>query len=336
MSDMQLHGQLSIEPHKLARLMPMYLAVDGQVNITAIGATLAKIFAPNPLLGAWFFDVFEVRRPANIRTAADLMRCAGEKLQLLSCQENGLVLRGTVVPLVGQGLLFNLSFGIGIVEAVRAYKLSAADFAPTDLTVEMLYLVEAKTAVLDELRNLNLRLDCAKRTAESEAQTDPLTGLRNRRALDQILRGFEKQGIEFSLMHLDLDYFKHVNDTLGHAAGDHILQIFAKVLTQKTRTQDIVARVGGDEFIVVLPKLTDLIVLKKIADRIIAEISKPIDYQGKVCRVSSSAGMTCTKYYDKVNLVDMFNDADEALYTSKREGRARASFALAAQRARDA
>jgi GGDEF domain-containing protein len=130
-------------------------------------------------------------------------------------------------------------------EAVRRYGLTVADFAATDLTIEMLYLVEAKSAVMEELRHLNLRLHGAKAAAEEQALSDTLTGLCNRRALDLGLGALVQQGQTFGLMHLDLDYFKQVNDTHGHAAGDAVLRQVALVLREETRASDLVARVGG-------------------------------------------------------------------------------------------
>lgn len=150
-----------------------------------------------------------------------------------------------MVPTLDGGAFLNLSFGIGVAEAVRRHALTVEDFAATDLTVEMLYLVEAKTAVMDELRNLNRRLQGAKVAAEEQALTDQLTGLRNRRALDLQMKALIRLGASFGLMHIDLDFFKQVNDTLGHAAGDHVLREVARVLTQETRATDMAARVGG-------------------------------------------------------------------------------------------
>ncbi|MFM2367619.1 MAG: hypothetical protein RIR95_2227 [Pseudomonadota bacterium] len=328
MSNFQPKPFFSFEPASLARLMPMYIAVDGQGLITAVGTTMAKIFQSDTLIGKEFLHVFDVRRPAGIVTSESLLRQVSERLKLTARSQPGLSFRGLGMPIVGQGALINLSFGIGVIDAVREHHLTEADFAQTDLAVELLYLVEAKTAVLDALRNLNLRLDGAKKVAESQALTDPLTGLRNRRALDQILQKFEQRKADFSLMHLDLDYFKQVNDTFGHAAGDHILKTFANVLTRVTRSSDFVARVGGDEFVVVLPQKREMALLEKIAERIISEISMPIEYDGNLCRVSSSIGITCTQFYQVPNLSDMMVDVDDALYASKKAGRARASFAV--------
>lgn len=132
-----------------------------------------------------------------------------------------------------------------MVQAVRAHGLTGSDFAPTDLAVEMLYLVEAQSAAFRESRGLNDRLHGQKIAAEEQAYTDTLTGLKNRRAMDLSLAKCLSSGARFALLNLDLDYFKNVNDTLGHAAGDHVLQVVAKILLEETRQNDSIAVWAG-------------------------------------------------------------------------------------------
>jgi diguanylate cyclase (GGDEF)-like protein len=204
--------------------------------------------------------------------------------------------------------------------------LTDADFAATDLAMELLYLVEAKTAVTEELRQLNLRLQGARDAAEEQALTDTLTGLRNRRALDFAMSHLIDQHIPFGLMHIDLDYFKAVNDTLGHAAGDHVLREVAKTLMAETRSGDTVARVGGDEFVVLFKTLTEPDMLHGIAERVVMRLSEPMLFEGKICRISASIGITISTNYT-IPLADrMLSDADEALYASKNAGRGQAQM----------
>ena len=315
----------TLDQAALARLMPMHVSLDAAGQILGMGPTLAKLLGDAPI-GHAFSAVFIVRRPAGLNTATDLRARAGERLHLALRDLAGTTLRGLAVPVEGGGLLINLSFGIGVIEAVRQHRLAGADFAPTDLAVEMLYLVEVKTAVMQELRRLNLRLQGAKVAAEEQALTDTLTGLRNRRALDTTLPAVIRQGVGFGLMHIDLDYFKQVNDTLGHAAGDLVLREVAKVLTLETRASDTVARVGGDEFVVILPGLSDVNRLAQIARRIIDRLTQPIDFEGKACLISASIGLTTSTRYDPPDADRMLSDADAALYASKRAGRAQAQF----------
>jgi diguanylate cyclase (GGDEF)-like protein len=318
---------ISLDLAAIDQLMPMHLCLAPDGSIVSVGSTLAKLFPAMPLMANSLFDLFEVRRPGGISDMAALVAHAGERLYLGLRDSPLPAMRGIALPRAkGQGLLLNLSFGIGVIDAVRHHALTDADFAPTDLTVELMYLVEAKSAVMDELRNLNLRLQGAKVAAEEQAMTDTLTGLRNRRALDQDLASLARQPAPFCLMHIDLDYFKAVNDTLGHAAGDHVLREVAKVLCAETRHGDTVARVGGDEFVVVLPLLADEVLLRQIAVRIIARLNVPMEFEGQVCRIAASIGMTLSTLYPKVDPQQMVGDADQALYASKRAGRARATL----------
>ena len=221
-------------------------------------------------------------------------------------------------------MLLNLSFGIGLADAVRNFTLTDSDFAPTDLAVEMMFLVEAKSAAMGELTSLTGRLVGGKLQAEVQAATDALTGLRNRRALNLVLDALTADRMPYAMMHIDLDYFKAVNDTLGHAAGDAVLKVVARVLERETRRDDTVARIGGDEFVLVFPTLTDGTRLDRIARRIIDELSKPIEFEGQICRISASIGIVTTRDYDDPTPERLQADADEALYASKRAGRGQA------------
>lgn len=315
-------------PDALSRLMPMCLAVAPDGIITHAGPTLAKLAPQDPMPGRAFDALFELRRPHGPATVGAVLARAGGRLHLVLRACPQVQLRGLVTPMAqaGQGVLLNLSFGIGVVEAVRRHGLTDSDFAPTDLTVEMLYLVEAKSAVMEELRNLALRLQGAKFAAEEQALTDTLTGLRNRRALDAALSGLLRGGQDFGLMHIDLDFFKQVNDTHGHAAGDHVLRVVAEVLGEETRGEDTVARVGGDEFVVILPGLFEPVQLGQIARRIIERLNRPIAFEGTSCRISASIGVTVSTLYEHPDPERMLNDADTALYAVKRAGRGQALF----------
>jgi diguanylate cyclase (GGDEF)-like protein len=217
--------------------------------------------------------------------------------------------------------MVNLGFGISILDAVSDYDLNAADFAATDLTIEMLYLVEAKSAAMEASRKLNLRLQGAMIAAEEQAFTDTLTGLKNRRALDHILPRMVADCTPFGLMQVDLDFFKQVNDTRGHAAGDTVLQHVARVLVESSRDEDCVARVGGDEFVLVFHGTTDLKILSRIADRIISEVENPVPFGAAVCKVSASVGIAVYDGNGETNMEQLLSDADAALYASKHAGR---------------
>ncbi len=306
----------------LNALCPMHLVLSATGHVAHAGETLRKLRPADQLVNARFLELFEVQRPRGLSSMQDLRRASGARLHLQFRDAPRTGFKGILVPWQ-DGAVVNLSFGISILDAVRDYALTSADFAATDMTVEMLYLVEAKSAAMEASRKLNQRLQVAKIAAEEQAFTDTLTGLKNRRALDHVLDRLGDSGAPFALMHLDLDYFKSVNDTLGHAAGDHVLQQVARILVDETREQDTIARVGGDEFVLVLHGLTDPARLDRIARRIIERLQTPIPFEGDTCRIAGSIGTTHSDLYRHPDVAAMMADADVALYASKREGRAR-------------
>jgi diguanylate cyclase (GGDEF)-like protein len=316
-----------LPPHSLNAFMPMFMVVDAAGRITSVGKTITRLFAGAPLIGQSVFTVFDLRRGGPISSMAAVAARAAQPLTLTR-RDGGGALRGLALPMAdGGGFLFNLSFGIGVIDAVRQFGLTDADFAATDLAIELLYVVEAKSAVMAELRRLNRSLKGAKSAAEARALTDTLTGLGNRRALDLALADVIAKGKRFAMLHLDLDFFKAVNDTRGHAAGDHVLRCVADTLRQATRAHDLVTRVGGDEFVIILTRPPDVAGMTRIAARIIAGLEVPIPWEGELCRISGSIGITVSSDYAVVHGAAMQADADAALYASKRAGRGQAMFA---------
>ncbi|MEM1232513.1 MAG: GGDEF domain-containing protein [Pseudomonadota bacterium] len=301
----------------LDTLCPMHVEVAGDGTISHMGPTLAKLANSE---GAGFLDVFEIMRPRSVASLADVRARAGVPLHLRLRDDHRTTMKAVAVA-HGDGAILNLSFGISIVDAVGDYGLTNRDFAPTDPTIEMLYLVEAASAAMEESRDLNRRLQGAKIAAEEQAFTDTLTGLKNRRAMDHIMGRYIALRESFACMHLDLDYFKSINDTLGHAAGDHVLQVVARILVDETRSQDTVGRVGGDEFVLLIHEIEEPRKLAKIADRIIARLEEPIPFNGDTCRISGSAGTSRSSQYEAPTVEEMLHHADVALYASKNGGR---------------
>jgi diguanylate cyclase (GGDEF)-like protein len=128
----------------------------------------------------------------------------------------------------------------------------------------------------------------------------------------------------FGLLHLDLDFFKAVNDTLGHAAGDFVLESVGRILREQIRAEDCAARIGGDEFVVVLPGRIDPNTLEAIANRIIGRLSQPMEFEGKPCRISASVGIVRSVDFTTPDAAQVLAAADRALYAAKHAGRAQA------------
>jgi len=309
----------------LDRLMPMHLWVGPTGHILRVGPTLQKLCPGMAIVGRRMTEFLEIRRPRGIQLMPDLLARDGAAAQVLLRHDPQVSLKGLIIALPrDQGAILNLAPGISVTELVQKFDLKNKDFAPNDPTVEMLYLIEAQTAILEESKSLNNRLQVARVAAEEQAFTDTLTGLKNRRALDHLLARVTDggEGRKFGLMHVDLDYFKSVNDTHGHAAGDHVLQTAARIFVQETRAEDIVARTGGDEFVLVLMNCDNTATLNRIAARIIERLEQPIRFGGATCRISASIGTTVSSLYRNPDAAQLCNDADIALYQSKDRGRA--------------
>lgn len=307
----------------LAQLCPMHLFVDETGLVVNTGPTIGKLLPECPANRCGLFDVVDVRRPRGITDLATLKARAGQKLSLRLRGGRDQLLKGVFLPLAGQGGVLNLSFGITIMEGVREFGLSASDFAVTDLAIEMLYLIEAKSAAMEVSRKLNQRLQGAKIAAEEQAFTDTLTGLKNRRAVDHVLPRLINRGEAVTLMQVDLDFFKAVNDTHGHPAGDHVLQSVAHVLVQETRQGDCVARVGGDEFVIILVGEVEETAVAQIAGRLIERIEAPIRWRGETCEISASIGIATNAFGCGETGETLWARADTALYAAKNGGRGR-------------
>jgi diguanylate cyclase (GGDEF)-like protein len=169
-----------------------------------------------------------------------------------------------------------------------------------------------------------------RQRAELLARLDPLTGLNNRRAFYDITAPLWNVALrhnqKLSVILLDIDHFKHLNDTHGHAFGDVVLNAVARILEKSIRSQDVAARWGGEEFILLLPQ-TDVDEATLIADRLrntIAGTTLRIDDAEIAITVSLGVAQLDTQHH---SLDDLISSADHYLYESKDKGRNRVSRA---------
>ncbi|MCZ4271697.1 EAL domain-containing protein [Maritalea porphyrae] len=191
----------------------------------------------------------------------------------------------------------------------------------------------------DITAEVNLRDDLlsAKRLAESKnvelegmqirikhlALHDPLTMLPNRRFLDQTIEEYvpnDRNENMVAMLAIDLDRFKQINDSLGHLAGDATLRHVAKVLSKSLDEQDFVARVGGDEFVIILERELDKAELAALAHSIIEKLKVPFIYEGQPCRFGASVGIAYARS-GEADLNDLMTKSDIALYRAKELGR---------------
>ena len=311
---------IQILPEMLGRLMPMALTLDRRGRVRFPGPAIPRLL-PALTEGAAFFDLIRISHPQQITTLAGLRDCGPRGLRLHSRDRPEATLRGLAVPLADGGALVNFALGIDLPQAVRRHDLTVADFAPTDPAMELLFLIEANSLVTAELTGLTRRLQRARRAAESQAHSDALTGLGNRRAADDMLEALLGGAAPFGVLHLDLDHFKQINDSFGHAAGDALLQHVGQILQGEARDSDLPARIGGDEFLLLLPGLSDSAALSRLADRLLSRLTRPLRWQDRLLTASASIGFVIAP--PGATAAGVLAVVDEALYHAKRAGRGR-------------
>jgi len=194
-------------------------------------------------------------------------------------------------------------------------------------------LFEANKNLEHKISKRTKELNEAKLLAEQNARLDPLTGLSNRRGFNEVagkIHDFTcRYGHSYSIILLDIDFFKKVNDTYGHQMGDVALKTFANTILATIRTSDIAARFGGEEFVVILPETTSkeakepLQEATKLADRLrIAASELKLPYKDDVITFTISCGVSTHDGKDK-SFESVIRKADKALYKAKESGRNR-------------
>ncbi len=187
--------------------------------------------------------------------------------------------------------------------------------------------LQARVNVHYKLAHTIRQLESSKRQLAEQATTDPLTRLKNRRAFfengTQQISMARRYGTDLSIIVADVDYFKKVNDTYGHKAGDDALVAVARILTEMTRTEDTVARIGGEEFAVLLPD-TNRLGAAVLAERIRSAIERErLILSERVVPITLSIGVAsfATELVDSVD--QLLSITDQRLYLAKKNGRNR-------------
>lgn len=179
-----------------------------------------------------------------------------------------------------------------------------------------------------ELAQRNAELLRQQLLLENLAQHDSLTGLLNRRAFTQqaqlALQRASRDGTGVAAVMLDLDYFKRVNDEYGHPAGDEVIRFAAQVVRQCVRETDLAARVGGEEFMLILPS-THAASAVTVAEKIRQQVAQSTISlgNGQVVHITVSAGVTACQGGEVENFETLYANADRALYAAKQAGRNR-------------
>jgi diguanylate cyclase (GGDEF)-like protein len=208
-------------------------------------------------------------------------------------------------------------------EALRAEvgQRRLAEEALRELILSLESAVSERTSLLSAAVD---ELSKAKERLEDLAQHDSLTGLPNRRLLldrlQQAISSARRRNGHVGVLFVDLDKFKAVNDTHGHDAGDELLKEVARRLSGCVRAADTVSREGGDEFVIVLPDLDEREDARRVADKALVELAKPVKIADGEVRVTPSIGVS---YYpdDATDPQQLLKCADDAMYLAKDAGR---------------
>jgi diguanylate cyclase (GGDEF)-like protein len=182
-------------------------------------------------------------------------------------------------------------------------------------------LTEVNGRLLEEIRKRRQVEDALSQAARS----DPLTGLMNRRAMverfEYQLSHYQRNGIPFAVLMGDIDHFKQINDTCGHAEGDRVLISIAGKIKENLRSQDLLARWGGEEFLILLPD-TDLEGGITVAEKIRLQVAQS-DFRGEKIGLALTISFGVACYTNEQSIDDCVKAADDALYRAKQQGRNR-------------
>jgi diguanylate cyclase (GGDEF)-like protein/PAS domain S-box-containing protein len=248
------------------------------------------------------------------------LRASHQEHRRMFEQEPYLRLMGTTPDLTGlhkDGSEFPVDVGLNPVQTMDGLAVVCS-------IVDMTKREETETAIVKKIQNLEFKIT----KLDKLSNTDALTEVKNRRAMDIQLelhyRIAQTKGEPISFLLLDIDNFKHYNDSFGHLAGDEVLKYISKILTTNLRRSEIIARYGGEEFGIILPgdNVTDAMRTAERLRKTIEEFECPFQ------RITVSIG--CTTVFPKIGVgaepddaINLIRMADQALYYSKRNGRNR-------------
>ncbi|MFO1137486.1 MAG: GGDEF domain-containing protein [Paracoccus sp. (in: a-proteobacteria)] len=302
-------------------LIPMHLVISADGRIVGAGPVMQRLLCGAEYLHEIFAIDHHPSHPAPSSDAmADIRRGRRATLRVRGREE--LALRGHGVELSDGAMLLDFGFGMSFPHAIKLLSLTESDFSPASNVIELLFMYEASQAILGEISRANEALEKERREAEHMSATDALTGLLNRRGFEAEFREFAPVGNshELAVAALDLDLFKDVNDRFGHAAGDDVLVAVADALKTGVRRGDIVARTGGDEFLLLFTRYDTVRDLVCILERIIRRIEIPIPLENGFAKLSASAGISTFATATEHDLAHAIARADAALYHAKSGG----------------
>lgn len=203
-----------------------------------------------------------------------------------------------------------------ITKPIKTLATFSDKVAQTHDATQKISLPKVRTYIY-EIRQLYNQVSRHLQTLKDQASLDGLTGIRNRRLFDEAIVSYVKERKQFTLIVIDIDYFKKVNDTFGHAVGDDVLRYLANEMKQAFENDGVCYRYGGEEFVVLLPD-TPLKEAYKLAETFREKIAKTNSPCGR--SITVSLGMTALRA-DDTSATDVVKRVDDALYEAKQTGR---------------
>jgi diguanylate cyclase (GGDEF)-like protein/PAS domain S-box-containing protein len=201
--------------------------------------------------------------------------------------------------------------------------------------VGVIHDITDRKTLEEELKRTRDRLSHDNSQLSYLANHDPLTGLPNRKLFQERVRQTidqtEPNHQQFALLFLDLDGFKQVNDSRGHAVGDLLLQAVAKRLSASLRASDTVARIGGDEFVIIVPNIPGVTVAKRVAKKILTALAEEFTLDEHIIHVTTSIGISMYPT-DSSDMELLIQKADEAMYKAKQAGKNQFAIAQTSKR----
>ncbi len=220
------------------------------------------------------------------------------------------------------GFWFSIVF---VALAIIAY-LPRLSSDPYEFMAEILDLSISSLVIMGFAHIYDRSREQAYRLLRDQADRDQLTGLKNRRGFDQDFQRLhalaQRQELELSLALIDLDHFKKINDTVGHQAGDQALRHAAKILKQRTRKTDLLARLGGEEFVICMLGCSAQECVKQVDGLREKLLATPLELADNKIRMTFSSGVAQLDV-DGVSVSSLISNADRRLYRAKNSGRNR-------------
>ena len=229
----------------------------------------------------------------------------------------------------GSILLFCVAIGISQDSAAQLLSNRLGGISAGVLGWALSALLWRKFTVMEiqqaQLAKAHAELQQKQRELERLTRLDGLTGLFNRNTFTELTRAelarAQRQGSATTLLLLDLDFFKRVNDTWGHPAGDEVLRHVTALAANTVRSTDLVGRLGGEEFIVLLPA-TSMDTARRVAEKLRMRLEKsPVPWENTMIPVTASFGLAGTTAIENRDFESLYTDADKALYVAKQRGR---------------